>query len=60
MLCWATADANTQYTIRNFRLIRFEKAMSYLSKKLCISQTSVRISVKRGERIAKTEQLELV
>ncbi len=31
-----------------------------LSKKLGVSQTSVSISVKRGEKIAKTEQLELI
>jgi len=31
-----------------------------LSKKLGVSQPSVSISVKRGERIAKAEQLELV
>jgi hypothetical protein len=31
-----------------------------VSKKLGVSQPSVSISVKRGERIAKTEQLELV
>jgi hypothetical protein len=30
-----------------------------LSKKLGVSQPSVSISVKRGEQIAKTEQLEL-
>jgi len=30
-----------------------------LSKKLGVSQPSVSISVKRGEKIAKTEQLEL-
>jgi hypothetical protein len=31
-----------------------------LSKKLGVSQPSVSISVKRGEKIAKTSQLELV
>jgi DNA-binding transcriptional regulator GbsR (MarR family) len=38
---------------------KLEFSATELSKKLGVSQPSVSISVKRGERIAKSQQLEL-
>jgi predicted transcriptional regulator len=46
LLCWAVKKLGFSAT--------------ELSKKLGVSQPSVSISVKRGEKIAKTKQLELI
>ncbi len=40
--------------------VALERSATELSKKLGVSQPSVSISVNRGEKIAKAEQLELV
>ncbi len=54
---------DTKYVLRRFggKVPAARKAYrAYVDKKLGVSQPSVSISVKRGEKIAKTRQLELV
>ncbi len=51
---------NARSLLRYWAARKFVVSASELSKKFCVSQSSLSISVKRGERIAKAEQLELV